>query len=192
VATRRPAGYFGGKEFAAGRTRELIETFASRAYRRPARTEEVDRLMAVVTQRGKEGRSPLDALKDDLKRRFARPRFFISRARAWRASRPKTRRYRHTHWRRGLPISSGPRCRCGTDRAGTKRRVAEVRSARGTDQTLVASPKSEAFVVGFLDSWLNLRSLGDMPPDRTSSSGITRKVFKTQCGARRSFSPGTP
>jgi hypothetical protein len=31
---------------------------------------------------------------------------------------------------------------------------------------LLASPRSKAFVEGFLDSWLNLRSLGDMPPDR--------------------------
>jgi hypothetical protein len=31
---------------------------------------------------------------------------------------------------------------------------------------LLASPRSEAFVNGFLDAWLNLRSLGDMAPDR--------------------------
>ncbi len=31
---------------------------------------------------------------------------------------------------------------------------------------LLASPRADAFVAGFLDSWLNLRSLGDMPPDR--------------------------
>ena len=31
---------------------------------------------------------------------------------------------------------------------------------------MLASPRSDAFVSGFLDSWLNLRSLGGMPPDR--------------------------
>jgi hypothetical protein len=31
---------------------------------------------------------------------------------------------------------------------------------------MLAHPRSQAFVNGFLDSWLNLRSLGDMPPDR--------------------------
>ena len=31
---------------------------------------------------------------------------------------------------------------------------------------MLADPRSEAFVEGLLDSWLNLRSLGDMPPDR--------------------------
>ena len=31
---------------------------------------------------------------------------------------------------------------------------------------MLADSRSEAFVNGFLDSWLNLRSLGDMPPDR--------------------------
>jgi Protein of unknown function (DUF1588)/Protein of unknown function (DUF1592)/Protein of unknown function (DUF1585) len=31
---------------------------------------------------------------------------------------------------------------------------------------MLASPRSNAFVEGFLDSWLNLRSLGGTPPDR--------------------------
>jgi hypothetical protein len=31
---------------------------------------------------------------------------------------------------------------------------------------LLASPRADAFVNGFLDAWLNLRALGDMPPDR--------------------------
>ena len=46
------------------RVREILEAFASRAYRRPARADEVDRLMAVVDQRAKDGKSPLEALKD--------------------------------------------------------------------------------------------------------------------------------
>ena len=43
-----------------------------------------------------------------------------------------------------------------------------LKPAMLTEQTrrLLASPRSNAFVTGFLDSWLNLRSLGDMPPDR--------------------------
>jgi hypothetical protein len=31
---------------------------------------------------------------------------------------------------------------------------------------MLASPRSDAFISGFLDSWLNLRSLGSTPPDR--------------------------
>jgi len=37
---------------------------------------------------------------------------------------------------------------------------------RAETRRLLASPRSKVFVEGFLDSWLNLRSLGDMPPDR--------------------------
>jgi hypothetical protein len=33
---------------------------------------------------------------------------------------------------------------------------------------MLESPRAKAFHAGFLDSWLNLRSLGDMPPDRDS------------------------
>jgi hypothetical protein len=31
---------------------------------------------------------------------------------------------------------------------------------------MLADPKSDAFIDGFLDSWLNLRELGSAPPDR--------------------------
>ena len=35
---------------------------------------------------------------------------------------------------------------------------------------LLGDPASDEFVEGFLDSWLNLRALGDMPPDRSISA----------------------
>jgi hypothetical protein len=37
---------------------------------------------------------------------------------------------------------------------------------RAETRRLLASPRSKAFVENFLDSWLNLRTLGDMPPER--------------------------
>jgi hypothetical protein len=49
---------------------------------------------------------------------------------------------------------------------------------------VLQSPRSDAFVSGFLDSWLNLRNLGGMPPDRNEfeeyySQGL-EQAFKTE------------
>ncbi|MES2693391.1 MAG: DUF1587 domain-containing protein, partial [Verrucomicrobiota bacterium] len=63
----------GGKPFAPERTREILEHFATRAYRRPVRADEVDRLMSVVAARKKEGRDDFGAMKDGLKAALCSP-----------------------------------------------------------------------------------------------------------------------
>ncbi|NJN05377.1 MAG: DUF1587 domain-containing protein [Rhodobacteraceae bacterium] len=67
----------GGKPFAPERTREILQRFADRAYRRPATTEEVDRLMAVADARARAGHTPVDGLKDALKAALCSPAFFV-------------------------------------------------------------------------------------------------------------------
>src|SRR5947207_1054729 len=54
----------GDRPFTPERTREILDNFASRAYRRPARADEVDRLLAVTESRRQQGHSPFEALKD--------------------------------------------------------------------------------------------------------------------------------
>ncbi|MCI0535133.1 MAG: DUF1592 domain-containing protein [Verrucomicrobiales bacterium] len=167
-----PAGQqvvFGGKAFEAGRTREILEAFASRAYRHPARAEEVDRLMAVVEQRGKDGRSPLDALKDGLKAALCSPEFLY-------LTEPEPGGELAAAKNRALPAhalasrlsyflwSTMPDAELTALAHSGELLKPQVLVAQ--TKRLLASPKSEAFVADFLDSWLNLRSLGDMPPDR--------------------------
>ena len=153
---------FGGKPFEAGRTREVLETFASRAYRRPARPEEVDRLMAIVGQRCSDGKSALDAIKAGLQAVLCSPAFLYL---AESDSTPKdTALSAHALASRlsYFLLSSMPDfelARLAQDGELLKPEIIVAQTRR-----LLASSKSAAFVGGFLDSWLNLRSLGDMPP----------------------------
>ena len=182
---------FGDKPFAPGRTREILTAFAKRAYRRPATTEEVDRLMAVVTKRRTEGRTPHEALRDGLKAALCSPAFLY-------LADPEESSGR------GVPplgssassISNLPSSTTGLPSPSERRLSAHALATRlsyflwsttpdaellraadtgellarenllAQTRRLLASPRADAFVAGFLDSWLNLRVLGDMPPDR--------------------------
>ncbi len=155
----------GNRPFTPGRTRDILENFASRTYRRPARADEVDRLMAVAESRVRQGHSPFEALKDGLKAALCSPAFlYLAEP---EAIDPKDRslpahalasRLSYFLW---STMPDAELLRLGQTGALTQPDVLVAQTRR-----LLASPRSEAFVTGFLDSWLNLRSLGDMAPDR--------------------------
>ncbi|HEY2574105.1 MAG TPA: DUF1592 domain-containing protein, partial [Verrucomicrobiaceae bacterium] len=163
-----PAGQqaiFGGPAFDAHRTRQMIESFATRAYRRPARADEVNRILAIVEQRGQDGKSPLEALEDGLKMVLCSPAFLYlaqpedepSAGRNLSAD-ALASRLSYFLWAT-MPDAELTALANSGELLKLKVLMAQV-------HRLLASPKSEAFAAGFLDSWLNLRSLGDMPPDR--------------------------
>ncbi len=163
-----PAGrqaVLGGRPFTPGRTREILHQFADRAYRRPARSDEVDRLVAVVENRRQQGRQPYEALQDGLKAALCSPAFLylVEPANAFATAaelnaHALASRLSYFLWST-LPDAE---LRGLADRGELPKAdvlVAQVRR-------LLANPRADAFVNGFLDSWLNLRSLGDMAPDR--------------------------
>ncbi|MBL9200467.1 MAG: DUF1592 domain-containing protein, partial [Opitutaceae bacterium] len=158
---------FGDKPFAPERTREILTTFAHRAYRRPATTEEIDRLMAVVTKRRTEGRTPHEALRDGLKAALCSPAFLYLADPA-RAEDADAQRKLSAH----ALASRLSYFLWGTTPDAELRRAADTGELLGREnllaqtRRLLASPRADTFVAGFLDSWLNLRVLGDMPPDR--------------------------
>ncbi len=153
----------GESAFQPERTREILQNFATRAYRRPARPEEVDRLMSVVEARRKGGASPFDALKDGLKAALCSPAFlYLAESDSPKATRlapyALASRLSYFLWS-SMPDEQLLRHAASGDLAKTETLLAETRR-------LLSSPRADAFITGFLDSWLNLRSLGDMPPDR--------------------------
>ena len=73
-----------------------------------------------------------------------------------------------TLWPRGCRISSGPRCpirSCSTWRRRTASSMQPEVCPTQVERMLKDAPLG-AFIDGFLDSWLTLRDLGSMPPDR--------------------------
>ncbi|MEY4483390.1 MAG: hypothetical protein RL693_842 [Verrucomicrobiota bacterium] len=152
--------------------RAALQSFADRAYRRPATQDEVDRLMAVAEKRSSIGRSPQEGLKDALKAALCSPSFIylsqdtVNAKDANEESKTRPRLNGHALASRlsyflwsSMPDEELLRLAEGEDLAQPEVIIAQTRR-------MLASPRSDAFVAGFLDSWLNLRSLGGMPPDR--------------------------
>jgi hypothetical protein len=155
----------GQKPFAPERTREILKNFADRAYRRPARDDEVDRLMNVVETRRKQGKGDFDALKDGLKAVLCSPAFLYLVEPESEPAKDRTlsahalaSRLSYFFW------STMPDAELR--RLADNGELLKSEVLRAQMRRLLASPRSEAFVGGFLDGWLNLRSLGDMAPDR--------------------------
>ncbi len=158
----------GKTAFAPEKMRAVLQTFADRAYRRPATKDEVDRLVAVAQKRIASGRSPLEGLKAALKAALCSPAFlYLSQdvvAAKEAKSRPRLSDYALSSRLSYFLWSSMPDeqlLRLAQAQELTKPAVVAAQVRRMLD-----SPRSDAFVSGFLDSWLNLRSLGGMPPDR--------------------------
>ena len=154
----------GGQSFAPERTKTILRDFAARAFRRPVTEEEVARLMAVVQRRKAAGVDALEALKDALKVALCSPSFLYLDDESQRGQGRKltphafASRLSYFFW---ATLPDAELLAAASD--GTLYETAVLQ--RQVDRML-ADPRAAAFYSGFLDSWLNLRELGGMPPDR--------------------------
>ena len=158
----------GDQPFAPARTREILTAFATRAYRRPVLPDEIDRLLAVVARRQQAGHTPFEALKDGLKTVLCSPAFlFLAEPASDPPSAPDDRtlnahalaaRLSYFLW------STTPDAEL--TRAANSGELLQPSLLLAQARRLLASPRADAFVHGLIDSWLNLRTLGDMAPDR--------------------------
>ena len=153
----------GDQPFDAERMRPLISRFASRAFRRPARDDEIDRLMQLVEQRRAQGHSPLQAFKDALKTVLCSPAFLYLQPVEGEQD-DAARNFAIASRLSYFLWASMPDERL--TQLAESGEIAEPGVLRSEVRRLLSSPKSDAMVDGFLDSWLNLRALGEMPPDR--------------------------
>ena len=159
----------GREAFAPERMRDLLRAFADRAYRRPATTEEVDRLMVVAESRIGAGGSPLEGFKAALKAALCSPSFlYLSQDVVPGAtdaeSRPRLDGYALASRLSYFLWSTMPDAELL--RLASRGELSRPDVLVAQTRRMLADRRSDAFVSGFLDSWLNLRSLGGMPPDR--------------------------
>ncbi len=165
----------GDQPFAPQRTREILKNFADRAYRRPATTEEIDRLMRVVDARTKAGHSPFSAMKDGLKAALCSPAFLY-------LAEPDIKQEKLSAHALASRLSY---FLWSTTPDAELRRLADSGELLKNEvllaqtRRLLTSQRSDAFIEGFLNSWLNLRSLGDMPPDRDAFDRFYYDGLKT-------------
>ncbi len=167
---------FGEKPFTPERTRDVLTTFAARAYRRPATTEEINRLIRVFERRRTAGRTPEEALRDGLKAALSSPAFLYladpardtsARSPNFDPHSPSVRRLSAHALATRLSYflwSTTPDAEL--TRAADSGELLTPATLVAHTRRLLTSPRADAFVAGLLDSWLNLRVLGDMAPDR--------------------------
>lgn len=154
----------GDKPFAPGRTEEIVRDFAARAFRRPVTDDEISRLMAVAKRQADSGRSPFEAMKDTIKTILCSPAFLYLDNRTEGIGEPKLTDMAFASRLSYFLWSSMPDEELlSVAREGRLRQPAIL---RGQVDRMLADSRSEAFYEGFLDSWLALRDLGGMPPDR--------------------------
>ena len=148
--------------FEEERVRQLVERFASRAYRRPVHDEELARLMKVYDARLSPGRDAFDAFKDTLKVALCSPSFLYLQPDCDEGSDLLSQ---HALANRLAYLLTGSmpdaELRALADEGKIDAQVLLEQTRR-----LLDTDRSDEFVRRFLDGWLNLRELGSMPPDR--------------------------
>lgn len=140
--------------------RKHLRRFATRAYRRRVRDEELDRILNVIAIRRKAGRTPLQAYGDGLKAVLCSPNFLYLQ----QADDKQLKSYALASRLSYFLWASMPDQELMDLAANDKLQKPEILLAQV--ERMLKSPKSDAFIEGFLNSWLTLRDLGSQPPER--------------------------
>ena len=141
--------------------RRQLTAFTSRAYRRPAQADEIERLMQLITVRREAGCSILESWADSLKAVLCSPSFVYldeQIAEGKLAPHALASRLSYFLW------SSMPDPELLALADSGQLPAPDVLASQV--ERMLADSRSAAFIDGFLDSWLTLRDLGSMPPDR--------------------------
>ncbi|MHC4875547.1 MAG: DUF1592 domain-containing protein [Planctomycetota bacterium] len=146
--------------------RRQLTAFASRAYRRPATAGEIDRLLQIVDVRERAGRTSLEAYADALKAVLCSPAFLYMQQPDQQADAKTAAAFALATRLSYFLWSSTPDAELLDLAANGELTKPNVLSTQ-VDR-LLDDPRSDAFVDGFLGSWLGLRDLGSMPPDRVA------------------------
>ena len=154
---------FGEKGFQASRALDQLYAFGERAYRRPLTDADRAGIRKTFDTRIAENATPRQAALDTLKMILCSPSFlYFSEITDEKETRlgpyDLASRLSYALW------SAPPdRALLAAAAAGKLTNPGELRKQ---SQRLLADDRVGAFVNGFLDSWLNLRDLGGMPPPR--------------------------
>ncbi|WP_419189807.1 DUF1592 domain-containing protein [Stieleria marina] len=157
-----------GADLQTDKLREHLVRFMTRAYRRPVKSDELDRVLTLIKSRKSGGRNSLQAFGDGIKAVLCSPSFLYldEGERKTLSNHALASRLAYFLW------SSMPDQRL-TDLAESGE-LADNGTLRREVDRLLNAPQSDAMIHGFLDSWLTLRDLGAAPPDR----GIFREYYQ--------------
>ena len=149
--------------------RSVLGAFASRAYRRPVTQEELDRLMKVAIGRVEKGHSKDEGFKDAIKTVLCSPGFLYHSQAVVADDQAPTNRPKLDDYALATRLSYFLWASTPDNellRVAHSKQLSKPEVLLAQTRRMLESPRSDAFISGFLDSWLNLRSLGGTPPDR--------------------------
>ncbi|MEQ9409063.1 MAG: DUF1592 domain-containing protein [Fuerstiella sp.] len=144
--------------------RTQLTHFLTRAYRRPALPDEIDRIMDLITARRAAGRTLVEAYGDGLKAALCSPAFLYLEEPVVDGQRLSAfalaSRLSYFLWG-SMPDDELLALAAGDALTQPAELAAQV-------ERMLKDARSDAFVDGFPDSWLTLRELGATPPDRSA------------------------
>ena len=169
VQIRGPVGYYwpnaSRKALLAAATvedqdvKKHLRQFISRAFRRKAKAKELAKFLAFYHSRRELGEEVEQAFKSTLKAILCAPDFLY-----FHRSEESTQSAYALAERLSYFLTSSMPDESLTELARTGE-LNKPEILRAEVRRLLESPASERFVADYLDSWLSLRSLGNMPPD---------------------------
>ncbi len=144
--------------------RQILARFASRAYRRPARPEEVERLLALVQKSQQLGDNFESAIKTGLLAVLCSNQFlYLSEGSVKDAAR------KLNDWELASRLSYFLWSTMPDERLislANTGKLHEPETLRGEVQRMLHDPKAQAFAESFPRQWLQLRRVGMFEPDR--------------------------
>lgn len=148
------------RELGPGPARDILERFATKAFRRPARPAELDRLVALVESETKKGEPPAAALKTALLAVLCSKDFFYLVEASERAlnAYELASRLSYFLW---STAPDAPLLDAAKDGSLLKPDV-----LRSHVKRMLADPRIERFAAGFPREWLRLAKVGMFPPDK--------------------------
>ena len=157
---------FGSDGFQPDRALEQLFTFAAKAYRRPLQDTDRTPIRKMVEQRLAEKASPRQAALDAVKLILCSPSFlYLSEVT------PESERRLRPHdlaTRLAYALWAAPPDEALSTSAVSGKLSSDAELKKEIDR-LLSDERVNGFVNGFLDSWLNLRDLGGMPPPRETN-----------------------
>ncbi|WP_442510031.1 DUF1592 domain-containing protein [Novipirellula sp. SH528] len=157
---------FGGEGFQADQAIEQLFAFGQRAYRRPLDKSDRTRIEAIYQKRLSEKASPRQAALDTLKMILCSPSFlYLSEITPEDETKLRpfdlASRLSYTLWAAPPDDELFAAAQSG--------RLTKTDELKKQIARLLGDDRSDEFINGFLDSWLNLRDIGNLPPPRNDA-----------------------
>ena len=167
---------FGEKGFQPDRALDQLFTFASKAYRRPLQDTDRAPIRKMVEKRLAEKATPRQAALDAIKLILCSPSFLYLSEVTKEGVRPLQPHDLAT--RLSYALWAAPPDEGLSASAASGKLTGDAELKKEIDR-LLADERVNGFVNGFLDSWLNLRDLGGMPPPRETNRAFYAEDLPT-------------